>query len=390
MANAIRAGYKERGIDLTDEQVNAMVQKSMGKLMKPVATSSDIQEKNTHPLISEAALSDAIKKMSGASAPLKIEERKDGFIVNGTPYVDAEGKIKSYAFDVINGDITYLVEQSKNKQSAKYIKAGSSDEAIEIASGTRENGIWSIVTTSGKKLSGEIFSPMPRGVLLGRESAVVRYTPGQGTKTSALPEGYALAPLQHGNVGATGYVLLEVASASEKKDSASGLLDSVKNLGAIFGINEKSDYALFNLDTRNIYPLNISSNGKNIHTYSQCYQKKLGINVCDQMFSFESLYSKTGKNMTHYYWLADWQKTNKGPVLVAMEGGGKATAINLSTGKKVLAYERTLGISTFDSKVNPDGSMSLRTGWIADMKDIPDVSAFISEQPELLIKTAEK
>lgn len=123
---------------------------------------------------------------------------------------------------------------------------------------------------TGKQLSGFTLSILSDGFLVGRSSSAFRYQAGKGVPSIAVPDGYSITPLQRGNVGSTGFVLLEKEGATGGADPISGLFSSVKAIGSILGVNKKEDYFLMSISSGKLYPLNIAADGKQVTLMSQC------------------------------------------------------------------------------------------------------------------------
>ena len=135
----------------------------------------------------------------------------------------------------------------------------------------------------------------------------------------------------------------------------------------------------FRIQTRKLYPLNISATGKNVNVHSQCRRKNSFVNECAQMQSFEALYNAQGmKNSQHYYWLVHWLNTPAGPVALTLEDGqANLYLTDLRTGRKVVALNRTLGIADWDATQNSDGTVALRGKLAFEWKEIPDVASLL-------------
>jgi hypothetical protein len=247
-----------------------------------------------------------------------------------------------------------------------------------LATGRQGPNGWEVVTSTGQQLSGQTLSVLSDGFLVGRETAAFRYKAGQGVSNIAIPSGYFLAPLQRGHVGATGFVLLEKEGATGT-DSLSRLAANLQSIGTILGTNRTDDFALMDIQTRKLYPLNISATGKNVNVHSQCRRKNSFVNECAQMQSFEALYNAQGmKNSQHYYWLVHWLNTPAGPVALTLEDGqANLYLTDLRTGRKVVALNRTLGIADWDATQNSDGTVALRGKLAFEWKEIPDVASLL-------------
>lgn len=338
--------------------------------------------------ISEETLAKQIEALGRGQANLKIESAKDGLKVDGRAILDPEGQIKASAFDVLSGDVTYGISVGDN-WVYKFMKAGSNSEPVTFATARFAQGEWQVRTVTGKQLVGTSVTPMARGVMVGRVGSAFRYEPGVGNKSAAVPEGWTLAQFQRGNVGATQFVLLEKVEEPRGSGSLNSMLGAVSSMGAIMGISKKEDYALMHLGTGKLYPINVQLDGKERTVMSNCRKRNAVINQCSSSYSFESLYSGTGKNWGHYYWKANWYSTPDGPVAVTMENGvSDVYLLNLTTGKKVSAFHRGLGITSFDSIQTPDGKLALAADWMFETHKIDDALTYLRENPDITAEAA--
>jgi hypothetical protein len=317
-----------------------------------------------------------------------IRQRREGFTVNDLPVVDPEGRISMYGFDVITGDITFAVDTPRGTV-IKFMRAGVSLPPVRIATATRGDEGWNVQTAGGQAISGPTLSMMPRGLLVSREGAVFRYDPGQGVKSIAVPDGYVVAPIQRGNIGATGFMLLEKENATGGGNSTAQMLSSFKTLGNQLGINAKADFALFNGDTGKLIPLNIDADGQTVTALSDCYKRSAHsvVSRCYSAQSFDSLYSTAGnRNIQHYYWRVQWLNTPQGPMAIAMEDANKSIFIlDLTSGKKVAAFHRMLGIADMDVYQDPNGTVSIKAQLAFSHESIDDAGEFLASAPSATV-----
>ena len=398
---AVREQYQASGMALTQEQAQVMVQSMRNKLAQLMGSvgalqaASQLRGQPISPVsvpgstggaavasAQNAALTEEQITQTLAAWPAKPEQlsfsaRKDGFDINGQPVLDPEGRISSYATDAVGGAVTYMVQSSRG-MSVKSLSAADPSRKLVLATGRQGPNGWEVVTSTGQQLSGQTLSVLSDGFLVGRETAAFRYKAGQGVSNIAIPSGYFLAPLQRGHVGATGFVLLEKEGATGT-DSLSKLAANLQSIGTILGTNRTDDFALMDIQTRKLYPLNISATGKNVNVHSQCRRKNSFVNECAQMQSFEALYNAQGmKNSQHYYWLVHWLNTPAGPVALTLEDGqANLYLTDLRTGRKVVALNRTLGIADWDAIQNSDGTVALRGKLAFEWKEIPDVASLL-------------
>lgn len=336
---------------------------------------------------SETDLAAAFGKWPTLSRGVKFERFRDGFAIDGTRYLDPEGAITAYGFDEQSGDFTYLAQISANEFILKSGRASSQSEPIEIGKAVRRNGLWAVTTASGKKLAGNRLIPLARGIIVARDNTGYRYVPGKGMTSFAAPEQFSIASLQSGNVSGTGYILLE-RNPEEQALASNSLFGSIKALGSTLGIGKKEDYALLNMDSKKLFPINISIEDKRVQVLSVCRRQNILVSQCERMDSYESLFQPNGMhNMSHYFWRIRWFNAGGRPILVSQEGGlTKVIATDLESGKKMVLFERTMGIASFDVNQGTDGtiSVSAQMGFSTEKKDnivaLLDVSGVVEKE----------
>lgn len=332
------------------------------------------------PTMTEEALAARLAAQGGPKSNLKIERVRDGLKIGGSMFLDPEGQVQSYAYDILNGDISYSI-RSGDSMVYKYLRGGSGAEPVAFASARQSGGAWQVATVSGKTFSGDSVIALARGLMVARVGSAFIYEPGKGSRSAMVPEGWNMAQFQRGNVGATGFVLLERSvPPSEGRGSVGALMSSFKSLGAVAGISKKEDFALLQLETGKLYPLNIQSSGKNQSVMSNCRRRNALVNDCATMNTFESLYTDTGRNFGHYFWKADWYATPSGPLAVTMENGvADVYALDLASGKKVTLFHRALGITSFDSVQSSDATVAVSAKWVFEDHKVPDAAKFLQE-----------
>ncbi|WP_257977826.1 hypothetical protein [Burkholderia gladioli] len=384
LVQMMRSQYQQQGLPFTDEQAGVAVQNMRTQMAKfsssimgiriggatsampvvPVASAAPLGSSftNATSATSEAQIGAQFAAFPTKNGPVDIEYRSDGFVVNGQVYVDPEGRISGCAYDVMTGDIGYAVSGPSSVE-IKLARGGTSVEPLQIATATQmPDGSWQVVTTSGKTMNGTGFAVLPDGVLVSRGTVAFRYTPGKGISNITVPKGYVLAAFQHGNVGTTGYVLLEKNYANHQAGQGGDLMGDIRSLGSIVGIGKKEDYALLNTSTGQLYSFNVDVEGKH-----------------------GSLFTRdNGRNMQHYFWRIYWLDTPSGPIAVSLEDGQRHVYItDLNTGKKVVAFSRSLGVSDLSVKQANDGMVSLSVRLGFDRGNIADASAFLQENKDV-------
>lgn len=334
------------------------------------------------PVESEEALGAKLSALPQATKGVTVDGKKDGFNVNGQPFMDAEGTISFYAFDTQSGEVTYLVEVSPGQFTVKYNHLGNSQDGIAIATAQRSGTAWQVQTASGKKLRGEQLVVLARGVMLARGTVAFKYVPGAGLQNISLPEGWMMANYQRGNVGATNLLLLEKIPAPA---DGGGLFSTLKSLGNTVTLNEDRDYALMNLKDGKLTEFAVGSSGKTIADPRGCVQRTMFANDCSNARQIESLYDKTGgRNINHYFWRIDWFNTPQGPLVVALENLMKdLTLTDIKADKKVVAFNRTLGIKSMDASMTSEGKIKIAAQLGFSTETIEDAVSFLNKpQPQ--------
>jgi hypothetical protein len=332
---------------------------------------------------------DLMKKLNGTHAQAKVElsARRDGLLVNGRVFADPEGAMRAYSYDVVSGDVTYQIA-SNGGLVFKYFNPSTGVDPVTLGKAAITSSGIQINLLSGSTLGGDSVIPMPRGVLVARGANLFVYEPGKAIQTVSIPDGWVLAPFQRGSVGATRTVLLENVSASNQQKDSSGLgslLSATKSLGQLLGVNKTEDYAFLNLDTGKLIKLNISVDGKVQMVLSNCRKRNNFVNDCATATSFQSLYAPDGsRNRLHYFWQANWYQTTSGPIAVVQEGGlVDLFIIDLSTGKRVTAFHRAMGMTSTDTSQSSDGVVKVSASWLFQDHVIADAASFLSSNPEV-------
>lgn len=382
---------------LTPEQQKQMLtmllQQQMGRAlqaqgMAPQPMAQQAAPATLLPQRSDADLATAFKQLPTLTHGVQFERFRDGFAINGQRYIDPEGKITTYGFDAQSGDFTYLAETSPGEYVVKVGRALSNAEPITIATAQKQGMLWQVTTVTGKKFNGYRLIPSSRGFVIARDNTGFRYIPGNGTTNIIAPEAFSIAALQNGDIANTGYILLErtpTSNGTQGGNSLAGLFSAVQSLGATVGMNKKEDYALLNIQNSRLVPVNISLESKQVQVMSACKQKNYFIAKCAQMDSFESAFEPNGtRNMSHYFWRINWFNVPGRPILVSQEGGlGKVSATDLNSGKKVILFERALGIANFAATQEADGKINVTAQMGFSSESRQDVAALLDSLPNV-------
>jgi len=368
-----------------NREARAMMMKMMSQQMNSSIT-QQTPTKTVEPqmnIISEDAL---VKKVADFDAPtkgVKFTKYKDGFSINDVSrYIDAEGDIVNYGYDWQTGDVTYMIEQGSDSYKIKFIRVLTSQEAIDIATVKRDGGKLHIKTVTGKTLTSKGIILTSKGFIVLRDATAFTYTIGKGVTSFAAPKGWHIAQFQNGDVASTNYILLERNSVSSDSDIA-GLVDSTKSVMNSFGLSDKTDYMLVDMnDPQKQFLLDIDMSDKDIAAYSDCEKMNSYVNKCNNVSYSESLYNYNGLiNQGHYFWRIMWYRTQSGKVLaVTKEAGHKKVVItDLVTGDKVEAAYRITGFATLDSSQDATGKITITAGGgLFSDEVIDDAEAYLS------------
>jgi hypothetical protein len=266
----------------------------------------------------------------------------------------------------------------------KTMQAQSQVEPVVIANAKKSGNTWDVTTVTGKHLTGDAIVMGSRGFTLNRGNGAILFDPLNGVKMTSIPDGYAIADFQNGDITETKFVLLELIPPVDEGDS---LLGSVKALGSGFGLIKKEDYGLMNVETGKMSMFNISSESKN---RNECLKRGKQINSfaykCENSISFETLYDKFGMpNVGHYYWRVSWMKTPSGKMIaITIEDGVKRLiATDLTAGKRVLLKERMMGINQFKVKQDGAGKISVDVKLGFSEETVEDVEKQLESLPAI-------
>jgi hypothetical protein len=391
-----RQKMQARGGVLTDEQAGLAVQKMRQVRAKMLGTAMALQSTDRVALepppgvtapanlnedradISEADLAAKISQLPKPSGVLELQSRKDGFSVAGRTFVDPEGKFLGHSFDPATGLVGYAVDRGRDFVFKIVSATDLTIEPLVIATATEEPSGMRIRTVTGKNVSSLDVFASPVGFVATREESAFVYEAGKGLQTITAPDGYVLAPKQRGNVATTRHILLKRRSA--KVGGASTMSDSFRSLGNVLGMTRKADFALMNIDTQRLHELNVDFAESDVAVHSGCVRQNALLNRCSMRQTYESLYADDGINYGHYFWKVGWYVAADGsPFAVSQEDSSKRIfVIDLRTGRRVLAYERTLGIADYAFLQQPDGKVTIDIGAAFRNRRITDAQALLT------------
>jgi hypothetical protein len=303
-----------------------------------------------------------------------FNKTQHNLLINDKPFIDREGEIVRFSSSVTTGEFTYTIDQNINK-IIKYNRAGSNNQSVKFATVVNEiNGV-AIHTVTGEVYKGKSYTLTANGFLVSRAGAIFKYVIAEGDDTFSVMDGFHVAELQKGDVFSTNFVLLEKDEATE---SSGGFMSSLKSLGSTLGVSNDYGYALANLKTGSVVPINISTGSKSVAVHSNCKSNGY-VNKCEEVDMVESLYEKNGrKNHDHYYWGLNWFMGKNGPVAIYKESS-VVKYVNLSTKQELPLFSRVLGIAWMNAESNSSGiiSVSARVGFSTE--EIDDVEAYVED-----------
>ncbi|MFA6230802.1 MAG: hypothetical protein WC617_11630 [Rhodanobacter sp.] len=317
---------------------------------------------------SAAALLTAVNARHAQGGPTLFEWRPDGFIADGKSMIDSEGRIVQWDGDSQWGDVTYLVSVAPGKFDVRFTNTHSTLPPITVGNLFVDPTGQHFTSVDGATISGRILIPTSKGIVMARDTAIFDYEYGRPVVTQALPPQYMLASYQRGSVGATSYVLLKrYVSQAERHDPIEG----IKGLFKIAqGKVTSDDFALFNIKTGHAVYLAIDEPGTG-----------------------GSIWNTDGRaNYQHYFWQIDWLPNPQGVTAVVLENKFRdLNAIRLDKDERITVAHRTLGIERFNVQPLPNGSFSLSdsgTKLGVSMKDEVDINSIFLNQEARASKTS--
>lgn len=395
----LRAFTKQKNMTLTPEQEQAWLQqqKAMRARMTSGLGALALMKAGAAPAmpalgaaapaagalatVSETDLGARVAALPPRPPQLVIEDRSDGFDVNGRGFIDPEGRIGNYAIDQVSGLVTYLVDSGGGNYLMKVARAGTDAQAIPMATARRIGDDWEVLSATGVRIVGSRLTLLQgAGFLVGRDTSAFIYRPGKGIENVAVPKGFVVANFQRGDVLGTQHLLLERAPDNDDKLG----LKSFMSLGAAIGLNKNESYALLNVKSGKTVPIDISDTGKQVSTMKNCRAKSRMVNVCSDIQWRESLYANDGTpNSNHYYWRVNWFSTPTGPIMIVLENGVRNLVVqNLDDGRKAVAFSRTLGIGGFTASQQDNGNVKLTARLGFDKQTVDDVGALLAAKED--------
>lgn len=335
--------------------------------------------------MTEAAMATQIAALPHSTHGVLFQRFRDGFAINGQRYVDPEGAIVAYGFNTLSGNYTDVVATSPTTFKIKTGSALPGATPITIATAESNGAFWNVNTTTGLHLSGQHVIPISVGFVVVRGQVGFRYVPGRGITNITPPAGYQIARFQNGDIGATGYILLERdPSTMPAPDSLGSMLSSMKSLGAMLGVAKASaDYALMHIDDGRLVPIDIPMDGNEVVVMRDCQRKNRLVNTCRQANSYDSLYQPDGsKNSGHYFWRINWFESDGRAIMITEENGVSTLAMtDLATGQRIVLFHRALGISDYAVQQDADGHVDVDAQWMFSHHVLHDVAVMFDQPP---------
>lgn len=337
--------------------------------------------------ITDEELKNKLSKFPAINAGVKFIKQKDGFSINDqSRYLDPEGEIINYGYNWQNGDVTYMIKTAPNTFKIKYTRVLTNETPLEIATVTQNSNIINVETITGKKFSSNSLILTSRGFITVREQSAFIYNIAEEPKTFVAPEGWHIAKFQNGDVASTKYLLLErTIDPSKKNDSVFGFVESSKELLSAFGVMDKHDYLLINVENPSKkVSFDITLGGKEVASYSDCAKVNSYVNKCESMDLKESLYNAYGlPNSAHYYWRILWFSSKDGVISVTREATERKVMItDLKTEKRVEGAYRVTGFPELFAEQDKNGKIKVTAGGgMFPNEVIEDAESFLKNAP---------
>lgn len=333
--------------------------------------------------ITEYELSNQIASLpiNSSGAWASIEPGPDGFTANGRQIVSPYGRVVAQSGDAQSGRVVYFIETGKNQMRVEMLQAFAPQQTVFLGTLSGNGHSWTFTSATGAHMAGDEPNPTSEGVLMARSKAGFHYKAGQGMESFTVPEGFHVASFQPGEIGATGYLLLERDEENSSNNPIAGLIGTTKSLGNMFGVVKVQDYIMLNIKSGNAIPLNLSLDDKETVQLTGCVKQNNYINECSGSYSYTSIWNSDGtRNGSHPYWRLKWLQSSVGPMLIAAEGTlrSKVVVVNLEQGTRYLAFSRTLGVNEFDVNRNANGKIKLEAKLGFSRKSIDDLDHWVS------------
>lgn len=273
-----------------------------------------------------------------------------------SPSTYSSDKVIDFYLDPYNNDKNYLKSTASGNLAIFYYPEGNKAREHKIADILGESGHYLIETVTGETVDAKSYHLTNKGFIATGRDKLYGYTINAGLAQYTSPVGFHAAEIQMGDAYKTGYMLLERDTATDRVNKLGSNLSA---LGALLGVNKKEDYALIDLHTGKLFPLNIAYDGKTQLQMYNCRKKNDFFNICKSAVERETLFNKFGlKNYEHYVWRIQWFRTPEATYLIAREEGKAGlSATRLEDGKKARIAYRTLGIADWEAGQHDSGKI---------------------------------
>lgn len=378
---------------MANEMRQALLAKIQGASFQTVTEQQPQQPQAApDPVITESELVEKKRLIDTTGGAAIFYREKDGIMINNQIFNDFEGQVANFGGNRFSGEFTYAIKSFDGSYTLKYHKAGSIEAPLKIARVLKRGDQFEVKTVTGKTIPGNVVIPTSDGFIVGRTGSAFRYIIGSDhVKSISLLDNYHIAEYQNGDAASTGYILLEKNPRSES-DSVGGFLDSFKELGNTFGLNQVDDYILVNLNDGNVVPMDVSLGGKEVAEHSGCRKKSNFVNECDNVSFKEALYTDLGlPNYSHYYWSINWLQTPSGPLAV-YRTSTKVKIVDITNQQVHTAFSRALGVNQFKLIEESDGTTAIQAQLGFSTERIDNIEEFILTNTQGIepIQTLEK
>lgn len=336
--------------------------------------------------VSESELRARLSELPPA-APAEVQEKKDGFLLNGSEIIDPAGKVSRFSASGATGDYTMLVERADGLQWIKRGR-GTGKPAIPVGQLSGSDARWTLDVADGQSMTVNQYALTPFGMIGMRDVAAFEWVAGQPIRSITIPVGWTPTSFQRGDVTSSRHLLVErSADAKPAEGSLTKLFQSTKRL---IGAEADDDFALLNIDNGQMRVLAISADSKRVSRGKGCVRKNAFVNNCASYESYESLWRPDGwRNYGHYYWRVTWWNEARGPIGVVLQDGLKEIRLfDLTSGKEVIGFRRPLGIDELRVKQAVDGRVLIdyqntenRTQFAHDVRNLLEQGPDVRGQP---------
>lgn len=380
MLEQMREAAKRQGMELTadDEamalkrmrevQVNMLGLQAAAQSMRdrgkapdapadpPAAALPQVQPESGSPAAPATGWLEAIASHRAHAQPTAFADSRDGFTVDGRPWLDAEGQISSYGADRTTGNVTYLVDLGDGRYAVRFANVHAPDAPVTVGHALISDQRQSYQGMDGTQLAGQQLFPLADGLIASRGNAYFHYSYGEAPASRNLPDGYSVVENQGGDLAGTGYLLAV-------KPGKRGMLDGNRP-DAIEG---KPPAILGKKDPDFIL--------QNVRTGAQVILPR---SERTTHFKWKNRFLDNGRrNSQHVLNAINWQQTSIGPIaLVFADNGMAVVAVHLPSGRQAEILTRRAGINEWRAAPTEDGGLALEAQMGFKREAVEDVRTF--------------